>query len=151
MNEYSFSIPLTNIALLYIYAVTLRVVLFDYKVPRYFWNDLLDRLKDKKELTIKLNKISKKKTIKKDSLYIYVPENNVDSSFCSIWERLYNIVYQLNACSFCKGCWGGYIVYSLFILNPNTFHLDLMQVIDFAMFSWSCGVVSLIASLKLGV
>lgn len=148
MNEYSFSIPLTNIALLYIYAVTLRVVLFDYKVPRYFWNNLLDRLRDKKELAIELKN---KKTIKKGSLYIYLFENNVDSNFCSIWEKVYNIVYQLNACSFCKGCWGGYIVYSLFILDPNTFHLDLMQVIDFAMFSWSCGVVSLIASLKLGV
>jgi len=149
MNDY-----VTNIALLYIYAVTLRIVLFDYKVPRYFWNLILDKLKEKKDLAIELNKISNKKTIKKDNLYIYLPNNKEDTednNFCSIWERLYNVVYQLNSCSFCKGCWGGYIVYLLFILDFNTLHLDLMQVVDFAIFSWSCGVVSLIASLKLGI
>lgn len=142
MNEYSFSIPLTNITLLYIYAISLRIILFDYAPISYtFWDKyVLPKLLDKA-------KNSNRKTTKKGDLFIFTNDSKQEP----FWKGIYGVVYKLNACSFCKGCWGGYIIYSLFILNPNTFHLDLIQVIDFAMFSWSCGVVSLIVSLKLGV
>jgi len=135
MYDYSFSVPFNTISLLYLYVIAIRVIVFDYAPISYvFWDGyLLPKLLDKA-------RNSNRKTIKKGSLYVF---NNSDKQD-PFWKGVYGVVYKLNACPFCKGVWAGYILYFLVIFHYSG--IDLLQIADFALFSWSCGVVSLLAS-----
>lgn len=136
MSSYFLSLSFNNIALLYVYAISLRFMLFDYKLSGMFWEYLISKLNEKIEA-------STKKTITtKTNLLIYNPKEKPNQYLLGLLE----VINKLVRCPFCKGCWAGYILYSLFILNPENLVIDIKQVIDFALFSWSCGVVSLLAS-----
>lgn len=139
MSNYSFSVPFNNIALLYVYAISLRFLLFDYKLSGIFWEYLITKLEEK------VKSSTKKTTTTKSNLLIYNSEEKPNI----YWTGLLEVITKLIRCPFCKGCWAGYILYSLFILNLEG--IDFKQVIDFALFSWSCGVVSLISTSKLGI
>lgn len=135
MTVYSDSVPLHTITLLYVYAISLRFLLFDYKLSGMFWEYLITKLQEKIQS-------STKKTVTKGKLLVYLPEEKPNL----YWIGILDVIGKLVRCPFCKGCWAGYILYSLFILNPNNLVIDIKQVIDFALFSWSCGVVSLLAA-----
>lgn len=138
MSSYLFSVPFNNIALFFLYANSTRFLLFDYKITGVLWQRLLLLVKEKYEL-------STKRTQKKGELIIY----SLDVTPNIYWLGLYKVLEKLLSCPFCKGCWGGYIIYLLFIFNYHG--VDLRQVADFAMFSWCCGWLSLISNQKLGV
>jgi len=130
----------TNIALLFLYAISLRFMLFDYKITAVFWQTSVEAL-NKKVVS------STKKTIKKGDLLLYSPESNPNI----YWKGLYEIVDKLIRCPFCKGCWAGYFIYLFLIIDFNNLTLNIQQVVEFALFSWSCGVLSLVSTSKLGV
>lgn len=130
----------TNIALLFLYAISLRFMLFDYKITAIFWNMLVDKLNEKVTS-------STKRTIKKGDLLLYTPESNPDV----YWKGLFEIVDKLIRCPFCKGCWSGYFIYLLLVIDVSDLNLDIRQVIEFALFSWSCGVLSLVSTSKLSL
>jgi hypothetical protein len=135
---YLTSVSSNNIALLFLYAISTRFLLFDYKIIAILWEKLLLVVREKYEL-------STKRTQKKGELIIYsqdVPPN-------IYWLGLYKTLEKLLGCPFCKGCWGGYIVYLLFVFHYQG--IDIRQVMDFAVFSWCCGWLSLISNQKLGL
>lgn len=138
MSSYLFSVPFNNIALFFLYANSTRFLLFDYKITGVLWQKLLLLVKEKYEL-------STKRTQKKGELIIYSPD--VPPNI--YWLGLYKVLEKLLNCPFCKGCWGGYIIYFLFIFNYHG--VDLRQIADFGIFSWCCGWLSLISNQKLGV
>lgn len=137
---YLTSVSSNNIALLFLYANSTRFLLFDYKITGMLWEKLLLLVKEKYEL-------STKRTKKKGELIIYSPD--VPPNI--YWLGIYKVLEKLLGCPFCKGCWSGYIVYLLFIMDFNSLELDLRQVMDFAIFSWCCGWLSLVSNQKLGV
>lgn len=136
---YSTSVPFNNIALLYVYAISLRFLLFDYKLSGMFWKWLLDKLEDRVKAS------TKRTTTTKTNLLIYNSEEKPNQYLLGLLE----VITKLVKCPFCKGCWAGYILYSIYIFHYQG--LDIKQVIDFALFSWSCGVVSLLSTSKLGI
>lgn len=115
-------------------------MLFDYKITAVFWQTSVEAL-NKKVVS------STKKTIKKGDLLLYSPESNPNI----YWKGLYEIVDKLIRCPFCKGCWAGYFIYLFLIIDFNNLTLNIQQVVEFALFSWSCGVLSLVSTSKLGV
>lgn len=130
----------TNIALLFLYAISLRFMIFDYKITATLWKMLVDKLNEK---VIS----STKRTIKKGELLLYTPE----STPSIYWKGIYEIVDKLIRCPFCKGCWSGYFIYLFLVIDISSLTLDIRQVVEFALFSWSCGVLSLISTSKLGL
>lgn len=135
---YLTSVSSNNIALFFLYATSTRFLLFDYKITGTLWQKLLLVVREKYEL-------STKRTQKKGELIIYsqeVPPN-------IYWLGLYKVLEKLLGCPFCKGCWGGYIVYLLFVFEYHG--IDIRQVMDFAIFAWCCGWLSLISNQKLGI
>lgn len=135
---YLTSVSSNNIALFFLYATSTRFLLFDYKITAILWQKLLLVVREKYEL-------STKRTQKKGELIIYsqdVPPN-------IYWLGLYKTLEKLLGCPFCKGCWGGYIIYLLFVFEYHG--LDIRQVMDFAIFAWCCGWLSLISNQKLGL
>jgi len=141
MNYYSFNLPSHNIALLFLYAISSRFLLFDYKITGLLWQKLLLWTKEQFEL-------STKKTQSSNANLIVYTTNEKPNIY---WFGLYKTLEKLLACPFCKGCWSGYLVYLLFIFNPNDLNLDLREIMDFAMFSWSCGLLSYLSAQKLGI
>lgn len=139
MYYYSLSVPFNNIALLYVYAISLRFMLFDYKLSGLFWEYLITKIQEKVESS------TKKTTTTKSNLLIY----NSNEKPSIYWLGILEVMNKLVHCPFCKGCWAGYIIYSIFIFHYHG--VDIKQVIDFALLSWSCGVVSLISTSKLGI
>lgn len=115
-------------------------MLFDYKITAIFWKTLLESLNEK-------ILGSTKKTVKKGDLLLYMPESNPSI----YWKGLYEIVNKLTRCPFCKGCWSGYFVYLFLVIDFSYLTLNIPQVVEFALFSWSCGWLSLISNQKLGV
>jgi|SRR4028118_83004 Protein of unknown function (DUF1360). len=130
----------TNIALLFLYAISLRFMLFDYKITAVFWQTLIETL-NKKVIS------STKKTVKKGELLLYSPESTPNI----YWKGLYEIVDKLIRCPFCKGCWAGYFIYLFLVIDFSSLTLDIQQVIEFALFSGSCGFLSLVSTSKLGI
>lgn len=129
-----------NIALLFLYAISLRFIMFDYVIAANFWQRLVEKINQKVIA-------STKTTTKKGGLLIYFPETKPDI----YWYGLNKIIEKLVRCPFCKGCWAGYIIYFLLILDFNNLSLDIQQVMDFALFSWSCGIISLVTTSKLAI
>ena len=115
-------------------------MIFDYKITATLWRMLVDKLNEK---VIS----STKKTVKKGELLLYTPESSPNI----YWKGLYEIVDKLVRCPFCKGCWAGYFIYLFLVINVSDLTLDIRQVTEFALFSWSCGVLSLISTSKLGL
>lgn len=136
---YSISVPFNTISLLYLYAIALRFLLFDYKLSGMFWEYLIDKLNEK------VKSSTKKTTTTKSNLLIYNSEEKPNQYLLGLLE----VITKLIKCPFCKGCWSGYIIYLLFIFHYQG--LDIKQVIDFALFSWSCGILSLISTSKVGI
>ena len=127
----------TNIALLFLYAISLRFILFYYW--QSVWKDLEKKLKEK---VIS----SSKKSQKTESGLIVVKLDAPQSWF---WKGIYGIVHKLNICPFCQGCWAGYLVYLLLVVDFSNLSLNIQQVIELAFFSWSCGIVSRLTSSKI--
>ena len=115
-------------------------MIFDYKITATLWRMLVDKLNEK---VIS----STKKTIKKGDLLLYTPESNPNI----YWKGLYEIIDKLVRCPFCKGCWAGYFIYLFLVIDVSYLTLDIRQVTEFALFSWSCGVLSLVSTSKLGL
>jgi hypothetical protein len=91
-------------------------------------------------------KASTKKSKENESGLIVVTLNNPQSSF---WKGIYLVFKKLIGCSFCQGCWAGYLVYLLLIVNFNNLTINIQQVVEFAFFSWSCGIVSRLTTPKI--
>jgi RNA polymerase subunit RPABC4/transcription elongation factor Spt4 len=127
----------TNIALLFLYAISLRFILFFYWKP--CWEVLEKRVE---EITIASSKKSKKRW----SGLIVVTLNNSQSPF---WKGIYGVIHKLNICPFCQGCWAGYLVYLLLAIDFSNLTLNIQQVVEFAFFSWSCGIVSRLTTPKI--
>ena len=115
-------------------------MLFDYKITAVFWQTLIETLNEK---VIS----STKKTVKKGDLLLYSSESTPNV----YWKGLYEVVNKLTKCPFCKGCWAGYFIYLFLVMNFSSLTLDISQVIEFALFSWSCGFLSLVSTSKLGI
>ena len=107
MYYYSLSVPFNNITLLYVYAISLRFLLFDYKLSGMFWEYLIDKLENKVRAS------TKRTTTTKTNLLIYSSEEKPSV----YWIGLYQVVNKLVKCPFCKGCWAGYFIYLVFILS----------------------------------
>lgn len=145
---YLTSVSFNNIALLFLYANSTRFLLFDYKITAILWEKLLLTVKEKYELSTKRSKTVKIDSKNKEKeLIIYSP--NVPPNI--YWLGLYKTLEKLLNCPFCKGCWAGYIIYLLFIMNFNSLVIDIRQVMDFAIFAWCCGWLSLISNQKFGI
>lgn len=127
----------TNIALLFLYAISLRFILFFYW--QLVWEQLEKKLKEK---VIS----SSKKSEKTESGLIVVKLDAPQSWF---WKGIHGIVQKLNICPFCQGCWAGYLVYLLLVIDWNNLTLNIQQVVEFAFFSWSCGIVSRLTTPKI--
>jgi hypothetical protein len=127
----------TNIALLFLYAISLRFILF------FYWQECWKALEKRvKEITI----ASSKKSKKSKSGLIVVTLNNSQSPF---WKGIYGVVYKLNVCFFCQGCWAGYLIYLLLVIDFSNLILNIQQVVEFAFFSWSCGIISRLTTPKI--
>lgn len=127
----------TNIALLFLYAISLRFILF------FYWKELWE---DLEKYLLQVVKSSTRKSKKRNSGLIVVTLNNQQSPF---WKGIYGVVYKLNICPFCQGCWSGYLVYLLLVVDFTNLTLNIQQVIEFAFFSWSCGIVSRLTTSKI--
>lgn len=115
-------------------------MVFDYKITATLWKMLVDKLNEK---VIS----STKKSTKEDNLIIYNPKSSPNI----YWKGLYEVVDKLISCPFCKGCWSGYFIYLFLVIDISNLTLDIRQVVEFALFSWSCGLLSLVSTSKLGL
>jgi hypothetical protein len=106
---------------------------------REWWINLVDYFMSKV-------KASTKKSKKTDSGLIVVTLDNPQNPF---WKGVYLVFKKLIACPFCQGCWAGYLVYLLLVIDVNNLTLNIQQVIEFAFFSWSCGIVSRLTTSKI--
>ena len=127
----------TNIALLFLYAISLRFMSFYYF--KKWWEDLVVYLYQEVQN-------STKKSKENESGLIVVTLNNPQSPF---WKGLYVVFDKLVNCPFCQGCWSGYLIYLLLVIDFNRLTLNIQQVVEFAFFSWSCGIVSRLTSSKI--
>ncbi len=115
----------------FIYAITLRYILFEY--------ELLDTFRD--WIDNKLNNFYSDNL--QGNLILYLNHKR------SLSEVIVNdVLRKLGACSLCNGTWSGYIVYCIFVMNWGV--LDLKQLVEFTLFSYSIGLISyIIKELKL--
>lgn len=104
-----------------------------------WWKDLEKYLKEKV-------KSSTKKSEKTESGLIVVKLDAPQSLF---WKGIHGVFYKLIFCHFCQGCWAGYLVYLLLVVDSNNLTLNIQQVVEFAFFSWSCGIISRLTSSKI--
>lgn len=104
-----------------------------------WWKDLVAYLYQKVQN-------STKKSEKTESGLIVVTLNNNQSLF---WKGIHEVFYKLIFCPFCQGCWAGYLVYLLLVVDFSSLTLNVQQVIEFAFFSWSCGIISRLTSNKI--
>ncbi len=127
----------TNIALLFLYAISLRFMVFYYFQD--WWKDLEKYLKEKV-------KCSTKKSEKTESGLIVVKLDVPQSTF---WKGIYVVFDKLIGCHFCQGCWAGYLVYLILVVDFSNLTLNIQQGVEFALFSWSCGIISRLTSSKI--
>lgn len=106
---------------------------------RDWWGDL-------EKYLFQIVKSSSSKSKERASGLIEVTLNNVQSP---VWKGIYGVFYKLNICSFCQGCWSGYLVYLLLVIDWSSLTLNIQQVVEFAFFSWSCGIVSRVTTPKI--
>jgi hypothetical protein len=127
----------TNIALLFLYAISLRFMSFYYFQD--WWKSLVSILYQKVVS-------STKKSNKTDSGLIVVRLEVPQSKF---WKGVYVVFDKLVKCSFCQGCWSGYLVYLFLVIDFTNLTLNIQQVVEFAFFSWSCGIISRLTATKI--
>ncbi len=127
----------TNIALLFLYAISLRFMSFYYFQD--WWKSLVISLYQRV-------KNSTKKSEKTESGLIVVKLDAPQSFF---WKGVYVVFDKLVKCHFCQGCWAGYLVYLLLVVDFSSLTLNIQQVVEFAFFSWSCGIISRLTSSKI--